>query len=302
MYANEAPEELYPKFGWDIPIAPIGPNDIANREEPGNLIFYFGPYVPQIFPEYLTDPEIFWCPSDPGGRPDDAPEDEPAKCIGYSPQRDLEGDGYDACEGDGCMGSAGASYTYLGWLIDKADDDDLISDISIFTDIVAAIADTSPSNLTFSQVDASLQPILLFVRWLLVRAMTQELGSNSDPNAAADQSDLDVFVGELNSIRMGNGNGKVVFRLREGVERFLITDINNAASSAKGQSNIPIMYDNISTIAGTFNHVPGGSNVLFLDGHVEFKRYPNSGKAPINRATANFAGAFQDALESTDCL
>ena len=28
-----------------------------------------------------------------------------------------------------------------------------------------------------------------------------------------------------------------------------------------------------------FNHVPGGANVLFLDGHVEFVRYP--GKFPV---------------------
>ena len=24
-----------------------------------------------------------------------------------------------------------------------------------------------------------------------------------------------------------------------------------------------------------FNHIPGGGNVLFMDGHVEFQRYPS---------------------------
>ena len=79
-------------------------------------------------------------------------------------------------------------------------------------------------------------------------------------------------------------------RLKEGVERFLITDINNPAAGAKGQAGIPVMMDvwgvtqkigdtnnsnDDSNIAGvmSFNHVPGGANVLYMDGHVEFVRY-----------------------------
>ena len=38
-----------------------------------------------------------------------------------------------------------------------------------------------------------------------------------------------------------------VYRLREGIERFLITDINNPAASAVAQSEAPVMYDYIST-------------------------------------------------------
>jgi len=69
-------------------------------------------------------------------------------------------------------------------------------------------------------------------------------------------------------------------RTREGIERFLITDINNPAGSAQAQSDIWVMWDaygNGPTAAvvgdvGTarFNHIPGGSNVLYMDGHVEF--------------------------------
>ena len=44
------------------------------------------------------------------------------------------------------------------------------------------------------------------------------------------------------------------------------------------------MWDQLSGLAKDFNHAPGGSNVLFLDGHVEFIKYP--GKAPINRSVA----------------
>jgi prepilin-type processing-associated H-X9-DG protein len=67
--------------------------------------------------------------------------------------------------------------------------------------------------------------------------------------------------------------------LREGIERFLITDINRAAASAKAQSEIPVMWDHASTQDGApdptdFNHIPGGSNILYLDGHVGYVRYP----------------------------
>ena len=77
-------------------------------------------------------------------------------------------------------------------------------------------------------------------------------------------------------------------RLKEGIERFFITDINNPASGATAQSALPVMFDAWSSseqgnnesvhVAGTntvgyFNHVPGGSNVLYMDGHVEFVRY-----------------------------
>jgi len=88
---------------------------------------------------------------------------------------------------------------------------------------------------------------------------------------------------------LGTGGGPVVYRIREGIERFMITDINNPAGSAKAQSEIPFAFDgfggmrNLSDIQD-FNHVPGGCNVLFMDGHVEFIKYP--GKFPISAMTA----------------
>jgi len=44
------------------------------------------------------------------------------------------------------------------------------------------------------------------------------------------------------------------------------------------------MMDAVSLKVGDFSHTPGGSNVLYMDGHVEFIRYP--GKAPVNPGTA----------------
>jgi prepilin-type N-terminal cleavage/methylation domain-containing protein/prepilin-type processing-associated H-X9-DG protein len=76
------------------------------------------------------------------------------------------------------------------------------------------------------------------------------------------------------------------YRVREGIERFMITDINNPAGSAKAQSEVWIMHDEQSSVI--FNHIPGGGNVLYMDGHVEFVTYP--GETPISRAWLRFTG------------
>ncbi len=74
--------------------------------------------------------------------------------------------------------------------------------------------------------------------------------------------------------------------LRDGVERFAITDINNAGASAAAQSDVVVMYDESYANGGAvargsnpvrFNHVPGGANILYLDGHVEFAKVGTQG-------------------------
>jgi len=110
----------------------------------------------------------------------------------------------------------------------------------------------------------------------------------------------------------GNGGGNTVYRVREGIERFLITDINNAAASAIPQSQIVVFFDMITRGGAVqawgnqgqpFNHIPGGSNVAYMDGHVEFQRYAGiarggsgyPGRGPINDRTAAYLGAISGA-------
>jgi prepilin-type N-terminal cleavage/methylation domain-containing protein/prepilin-type processing-associated H-X9-DG protein len=84
------------------------------------------------------------------------------------------------------------------------------------------------------------------------------------------------------------GGGDVtVYRLREGIERFFVTDINNPAGSATAQSELAVMWDALSAIAADFSHVPGGCNVLYMDGHVEFVKYPST--YPVNGVSAAYA-------------
>ena len=79
----------------------------------------------------------------------------------------------------------------------------------------------------------------------------------------------------VNGMKDDNGSDlpQIYRRLKEGVERFFTTDINDPAAGAQAQSNLIVMWDAFSSTMAQFNHVPGGSNVLYMDGHVEFLRY-----------------------------
>jgi prepilin-type processing-associated H-X9-DG protein len=88
------------------------------------------------------------------------------------------------------------------------------------------------------------------------------------------------------------GGNSTVYRLREGMERFFITDINNPAASAAAQSTVHVMWDKAEYDGGSikFFHLPGGGNVLYMDGHSEWIKYP--GDAPINDFTANVTNVW----------
>ena len=102
-------------------------------------------------------------------------------------------------------------------------------------------------------------------------------------------------------IREGSTPGSTtIIRLKEGIERFFITDINNPAGSAIAQSTMPLTMDSIgmkskntNAIART-NHLPGGCNVLFLDGHTEFVKINNT--FPVTTFIAAMADAGRGAL------
>ena len=92
--------------------------------------------------------------------------------------------------------------------------------------------------------------------------------------------------------------------LQEGVARFFITDINNPAADSQAESLLAVMFDAWSdkgiwdavgrseSGVAKFNHVPGGSNVLYMDGHVEFVRYKS--KYPL--ANSNQLGPNNGAI------
>jgi hypothetical protein len=67
-------------------------------------------------------------------------------------------------------------------------------------------------------------------------------------------------------------------------------------------NRIAVMYDMVQrpqSLTGRFtrfNHVPGGGNVLYMDGYVEFLRYPD--KYPVSRTWAAILDYVCDMADS----
>ncbi len=96
-----------------------------------------------------------------------------------------------------------------------------------------------------------------------------------------------------------------VMPMRHGISRFMITDIDDPSKTQKADSVVPIMFDNVSMIPIDFNHIPGGGNVLYMDGHVKFVKYPSRATYPLSRAWAKLRAtdweAFEEDLVSNGC-
>ena len=256
MYSGESKGERFPPpaayFG-DVVDTNYAP---AGRDD----IIAAGPWTPSFYPEYLQDVAVLVCPSD-----SDASADE-----FKNPDTGVVEAGYAINDSGRGAAVVDTSYIYFGFVFDRCDSDDPTFDLSALASFFPGISGQGPDQVVQALLSA-LVPILL--------------SPPSVGNAIVDD-DQPVPDGS------GNGGGDTVYRLREGIERFLITDINNPAASAKAQSETWIMGDLMSTDTATYNHIPGGSNVLYMDGHVEFLRYQTSGPGPINAELARLAGAI----------
>jgi len=260
MYSNESKGERMPPMQGLAHYYTDGsggtmPDGCGAQDEPE-----LAPNTLSFYPEYMTDWAVLVCPS-----AYDASEG-PAGHLAIINETD---DADVPCPYAGHADNPSDSYHYLGWVVDLCDGDD--------------------EPMTFEGEKLPIQLVLAILQIIdkdVVPTGSGAFGNNNmdDPaeaTAVRRQLDGDIEVTE----GYGNGGGKTLYRLREGIERFMITDINNPATTAQAQSVIAIYWDSINLDPGGgagFNHVPGGSNVLYLDGHVEFVRYERLGEFPVN--------------------
>ena len=238
MYSNESEGQRFPPKLYNT-----GPGWVG--------LSWHGPAV---YPEYLTDHNVWVCPSDsqydPGAMAEDVEDILLGQLSGFpSPYRngDLNGDGaYDGLDVAVYICVA-RSYMYMPWVV--TDEEELAGVIQA----IEAHRATGPPPKPFSNYDSDL-------------SVTQE----------------DLTYGDITVTATGTAGGDKAYRLREGIERFMITDIDDPAASAQAQSDVVVALDMFGSASpsGTqgvgvakFNHVPGGCNVLFMDGHVEFIKY-----------------------------
>lgn len=289
MYSNESPGEKWPPMlcRW---VPPPGTVNCNNDSWSGrNYVIAASADLTAVYPEYLTDPSINYCPSDPSDKPADAYATENF----IDTQRNREVFVGDPIVTIPCtqqtrgLQAADMSYWYLGFVFDQIDADPLyITDWDFLL---------GPTQMIYTALRIGLADLLLPNPG---DAVIQRAMERRDEDADLSRLDGDVGRGWGNGGHGPTASGSsTVYRLREGIERFMITDINNPAASAQAQSTVWIMADGVSTTLSEYNHIPGGSNILYMDGHVAFMRYAAQGPPPINEPVAKFVGGIMVGFE-----
>ncbi len=272
MYSNESPGGKLPptagRISWDVSknggtrtytnYAKCGhnnPSTPVNPAGPGGGTEWV-PDGPAIYPEYLNDTKVLLCPSASKGRTDVEVNHR------WQNQANL-------AETDPCAFTV-ESYVYFPWVLTGRPGEDYL-------------------NTNAQPNDSSVNPNTLFAgNYLdngfigaLVGTVMQQVGASGGVNHYGD--DL--------SYTNDAGVPRKVYALKEGIERFLITDINNPGAGSEAQSTIPIYGDLFGTNVEGFNHIPGGANWLYMDGHVSFIRYATD--FPVTRVFAVLFSSFQ---------
>lgn len=289
MYANEARGGKFPPIQFYVVTPSNGTGLVANEETTplGDLVAEMAPRTLSVYPEYLTDPNIYICPSDSSNG---LTEFEDLSCVAYTPGAALEYSTPDRLL-EGCMDFVDNSYIYTGFVMDQIEDTDPSLSLATFDAML------QPEE-SIAHLSGPAQGVLAFEVGV-VRMLTALQAGDIVGTAAAFEADSNLCeapsAGAVNCAELGNAGGGTVYRMREGIERFLITDINNPGASAVSQSGIAVMWDYISAAAEDFNHVPGGSNVLYMDGHVNFVKYP--GPPPVSAGVSTLFGALLSAID-----
>lgn len=248
MYANESEGNKFPRLDSGEDKEPLGGSWTPTAGDIAELRAC--PDGPSVYPEYLSDLNVYFCPS------------MPSKAEDY-----VECPGGAWCLDNGQIwpgALADVGYFYYGWAAEN--------EHSWWGAIAVSLAKTA----LLGQPGATVADQDMDVTSLGAAGVTTW--------AAFDGALAGFFAAEyaemngmgVDPYTTGAGGGNVIYRLREGVERFMITDINNPGASAQAQSSLPIMWDRIGASGSNlrnFAHIPGGCNVLYMDGHTEWSKY-----------------------------
>ena len=275
-----------------------------NYDPAGNVRVWHGIDMMVLYPEYLTDWAIYSCPSDGDAGPLGAGGSNAATALKTSYDKGgllrTIGTGWvspwpvagkthlvdnNACEADpaNCY-PYGADWSYAYWavMIDPA-----------------WLANSGDAHAVFFFLHQGYNTSS-------VPSTSQCTGSSACSGWATPYNGGGCIVNANNDFQMSPvtlsvGVKPTFYHLKEGIERFMITDINNPAGGAKAQSSVPVMWDtirksgngNTGIATNDFSHAPGGANILFMDGHVSFSRYPSTNAAEYPTSSSLLNSGFQ---------
>jgi prepilin-type N-terminal cleavage/methylation domain-containing protein/prepilin-type processing-associated H-X9-DG protein len=256
MYANESRGERYPRMGVE---------DCNGDLRVWNAMFD----MDSMYPEYLPDLNVLACPSNWSGTTALELWDEGKTTIPiYSAGPDANDGIVQPCE------VCTHPYYYNGFAMSQ----------TMFT------ADDPAHNFSHFSEAVDEWGMGLEAAYMGDMGGMRQHMHGGDMEAAREYADQDwsfFFHGDEGSV----GSQATAYRLREGIERFYITDVNNPGASAQAASDVVLAYDHTARMPEHLCHVPGGVNVLFLDGHVTFYRWvPGGGQSnPFPMNDAGFA-------------
>jgi len=278
MFANESPNAKFPR-AFAYPKYPA-----CTAEDGIEMV----PDATQIYPEYLTDVNIWYCPSQQNV--DKTMDIGPNGWAFYGngttnnvpPESGGKGGKLEAA-----LMAGDRAYPYFGYMCSNANE---------MSTMQAAMR-----ILNSGQTLASLRVIVdndleRNSGTLSDAAIRQKLQDRCEqynvPSSWVYPSGSSDDVADYCLIS-GTGGPKQlkIFRLKEGAERFMITDLDRAAAANQAQSGVPVQWDMAAKGHSTgaadayvkfkFNHLPGGANVLYMDGHVEWHSYPDASELDI---------------------
>jgi prepilin-type processing-associated H-X9-DG protein len=252
IYAQEAREHKFPPAAND--------SSPGNRADDSNYPAA-SPSGVALYPDYLTDLSVFFCPS-----------------ATVRPEQFI------SCPGGAwCNPATGkldpnyfgrATYLYYGWCAYTPEEWIVIG--SAAEGLARANVKPYPGNIAWIDEDF----VWTDVRETVMAEMHDTLSKRGFPDI----------------VPKGNAGGNTIYRIREGIERFFVTETDNPAAGAKVQSELPVMWDHIelglpfrAERLTRFNHIPDGANVLYMDGHVEWLKFPGA-KHPCTKL--NTCGAL----------
>ncbi len=261
MYSSESRGNKFPPMEMEVGCG----SDVA--------CVALGPLVSAVYPEYLTDPNILLCPSDPEANAETLRDADGNTLLNV---RDQPGRKQ-------YVQAVDESYMYCGYVLDRLGDEYALKTLVPLNNLLQQGGFWGVDN---PEEGGPAQLVLTLES--LASALLPELDA---PEYFQDEVDNDRGLDEYLGEGFGNGGGDTVYRLRDGIERFLVTDINSPAGGAKAQSDLFVMWDLVMVDPLDFNHIPGGANVLYMDGHVEFVKYP--GEPPLTAAMARVTATFE---------